>query len=147
MLALLCHFREVARGGGWQALARMPDRCGRLQLLSTLHTSLDHTVALPVALPGTVLVAFVEGLGVTFTEHLAGLATRIDPRYVLINGHPYRVPADSSGDGLVLGVPTDADYPRPFNFDMNPLTFSARIPGQRDRRVTVHLMTATIAKW
>jgi hypothetical protein len=144
MLSLLCHFREVARGGGWQALARVPDRCGPLQALATLHARLGQTLTLPPAPPGRVLVAAVEGLRVGLGERLRSLVSRVAKRYVVLDGQPYRVPPDTAGDGLVIGVPAGADYPAPFNLDMNPRTISARISGHTGGSVTIQLMTATI---
>jgi hypothetical protein len=144
MLALLCNFTEVARGGGWQALARVPDRCGAARPLTTLHTTLNRTVVLPAAPPGQALVADVEGLGTSFGERLASLIARVGPRSVAIDGRFYRVPADSSGDGLVIGVPANADYAPPFNLDMRPHTFSARMAGHGNQAVTVRLETVPI---
>jgi hypothetical protein len=147
MLSLLCHFREVTSGTGWQALARVPDRCGPLRPYATLHATLGQTIALPAAPPGAVLVAGIEGLGVGFGEHLASLITRVAERYVLIDGHRYRVPPDTAPDGLLLDVPASADYPAPFNLSMDPRTIGAVIPGQRGGTVTIRLLTATITPW
>lgn len=145
MLSLLCHFREVASGAGWQALARVPDRCGPLRPYATLRTTLDRPIPLPAAPPGAVLVARIEGLGVSFGERLASLVTRIAERYVLIDGHRYRIPPDTAPDGLLLDVPTNADYPAPFDLGMDPRTIGAFIPGHGGETVTIRLLTATIA--
>jgi hypothetical protein len=145
MLSLLCHFRQVASGGGWQALARVPDRCGPLEPFAVLHARLGQTLTLPSVLPGRVLVAAVDGLGVGFGERLASLFVRVAKRYVLINGQPYRVPPDTAPDGLLIGVPAAADYPAPFNLSMDSRTISARISGHTGGAVTIRLMTATIS--
>ncbi len=143
MVSLLCHFRQVASAAGWQALARVPDRCGPLRPYVTLRTKLGQSVALPAVPPGAVLVASIEGLSVDFGEHLASLLTRIAERYVLINGHRYRVPPDTAPDGLILDVPTNADYPAPFNLRMDPSTIGASIQGQGAGTVTIRLLTTT----
>ena len=49
MLSLLCHFKEIGRGGNWQALARIPDRCGRPRVLGTIHSPNAATVTIPPA--------------------------------------------------------------------------------------------------
>ena len=144
MLSLLCHFREVARGTRWQALARVPDRCGPLEPFATLRAGLGQTVAVPPAPVGDVLVAEVDGLGVDLGEHLASFVTRVAKRYVLVNGHPHRVPPDTASDGLLIGVPTAADYGAPFELNMAPRTIEAAISGRATGSVTVRLMVATI---
>jgi hypothetical protein len=145
MLSLLCHFRAVASDDSWQALARIPNRCGSLRPYLTLHTKLGRTVPLPSTPPDTVLVADIEGLGVGFEEHLAGLITRVAERHVLIDGRRYRVPPDTASDGLLLSVPASADYHAPFNLNMDPHTIEASIPGDREGTVTIRLLTATIS--
>lgn len=144
MLSLLCHFREVARGGKWQALARVPDRCGPLEPLATLRARLGQTITLPPAPSGRLLVAAVDGLGVGFGERLTSLVARVAKRYVILDNHPYRVPPDTAADGLLIGVPAVADYSAPFSLDMEPHTISARISGDAAGSITVRLMTATI---
>jgi hypothetical protein len=144
MLSLLCHFHEVARGGGWQALERVHDRCGPLEPFTILHARLGETLMLPPAPPGEVLVAAIDGLGVSFTEHLTSLVARVARRYVLIDGRRYRVPPDTASDGLLIGVPQNVDYVAPFNLDMHPHTISALISGHDGGAVTIRLLAATI---
>jgi len=145
MLSLLCHFREVARGAEWQALARVPNRCGPLEPYTTLHAQLGKTLTIPPAPPGDLLVAAVDGLGVSFGERLTSLVARVAKRYVTLNGRRYRVPPDTAPDGFLIGVPVAADYPAPFSLDMSPRTLSASIAGHSGGAITVRLMTATIS--
>ena len=62
MLALLCNFESAAEGGGWQALVRVPDRCGAPRPVGSVQGALGEPIALPPAPPGTVLIGRVHGL-------------------------------------------------------------------------------------
>jgi hypothetical protein len=129
MLALLCHFKEIGRGGQWQALARIPDRCGRPRLLGTVHSSgHDATLQVPPAPPGSVLIAQVHGLQIGARERLETLFTRAAVRALIVNGtNKYRVVPDTLTDGLILDVPAYADYRAPFKLNLDVRSLTARI--------------------
>ena len=128
MLALLCHFREIGRGGQWQALARIPDRCGRPRLLGTVHSDSGDIVHVPPAPPGDVLIAQVHGLQIHNGERLKTLFARAAERnLVLNNAVTFRVVPDTLTDGLILDVPRFADYAPPFNFTLAVSTIEAEI--------------------
>jgi hypothetical protein len=144
MLSLLCHFRETERGGEWQVLARVPDRCGTPHPLAVIHSSLGHTITLPSPPTGTVLVASIDGLQVSGWERLKTLLTRATVREIAINGKQFRVPPGTASDGLVLAVPASADYAAPFNFDMTPHTLQATVGGHSSGPITVRLSAIPI---
>jgi len=128
MLALLCHFREIGRGGQWQALARIPDRCGRPRLLGTVHSDSGDIVHVPPAPPGDVLVAQVHGLQIHNGERLKTLFARAAERSLVINNAvTFRAVPDTLTDGLVLDVPHFADYAAPFNFNLAVSTIEGEI--------------------
>jgi len=141
MLSLLCHFTELARGGQWQVLTRVPNRCGAPRVLGTLESNGTAAMSMPPAPPGMVVVAEIHGLGITAREHLSTLFTRADARTLTINGTSvYRVVPDTLADGLVLDVPASGDYAAPFNFNLsvesieaeigsNPAAFTATLVG------------------
>ena len=145
MLSLLCHFGEVARGGAWEALARVPDRCGAPRPLAVIHSSIGRTITLPPPAAGSVLVASVDGLQVKGLERLKTLLTRAAVRTVSVDGRPFRVPPDTAADGLVVGVPAAADYAPPFNFDMAPRTLRATVAGHSSGPITVRLSLVPIS--
>lgn len=119
MLSLLCHFKEIARGGQWQALARIPDRCGKPRELGTVHSNAVGVVQMPAAPRGTVLVAQIEGLQIYRRERLQTLFERAAERALVINGvTTFRVAPDTLTDGLILDVPSYADYDPPFGFNL-----------------------------
>jgi SGNH hydrolase-like domain, acetyltransferase AlgX len=145
MLSLLCHFTEIEHSEHLQTLARIPDRCGTPHTIEVVHSSLGHTITLPSPPAGAVMVASIDGLQVAGWERLESLFTRAAPRYVTVNGTAYRVPPGTADDGLVIAVPADADYPAPFNLDMDPHTLQATVAGHSTGAITVTLSAIPIA--
>ncbi len=128
MLSLLCHFKEIGRGGQWQALARIPDRCGAPRLLGTVHSDAGDVVHVPPAPPGAVLIAQVHGLQLHNGERLSTLLSRAAERSLVINDAvTFRVVPDTLTDGLILDVPRYADYRPPFGFSLDVGTIEAEI--------------------
>jgi hypothetical protein len=128
MLSLLCHFREIGRGGQWQALARIPDRCGKPRLLGTVHSDGADIVPVPAAPRGAVLIAQIHGLQIHNREPLETLFARAADRSLVINGAAtFRVVPDTLTDGLILDVPRYADYAAPFNLNLAVSTIKALI--------------------
>ena len=131
MLSLLCHFTEVIRGGIWQLLTRVGDRCGVPRTLATLRSAGAAGVIVPPAPAGTVLVARIHGLQIHGLERLQTLFTRPAIRTLVINDAvAYRVVPDTLADGLVLDVPSAADYAPPFNLDLSVHSIVAEIGGR-----------------
>jgi hypothetical protein len=146
-LSMLCHFTEIAQGGEWQVLARVPDRCGTPHTIEVLRSSLGRTIALPSPPENAVMVAAIDGVQVAGRERLETLFTRAKPRYVTVNGESdlrFRVPPGTASDGLVLWVPPSADYAAPFNLNMNPHTLRITVDGHSSGAITVHLYAVPI---
>ena len=125
--AMLCHFRQVgAATGAWQVLERSANRCGAAHEIARVPAELDVPVSVPQAPPGELLYVEVEGFGLTPFERLRTLAYRARPRTIIVNGsHPFPVPPETAGDGLLLRVPVEADYkPAPFALDVAPQTLT-----------------------
>lgn len=127
MLSLLCHFKEIGRGGRWQALARIPDRCGKPRLLGSFHSGGPKGLPIPAAPRGSVLVAQVHGLQIYRAERLETLFVRPAERALIVNGVSYRVVPDTLTDGLILDVPSYADYVAPFNLNLGVHLLEAKI--------------------
>lgn len=128
MLSLLCNFGEAARGGDWQALARVPDRCGEPRPAGSVEGTLGEPIELPEAPPGTVLLAHVDGLQITTFERLKMLFGRPEARTIAIDAsRPYRVVPGTVGDGLIVSVPPEADYRSPFNLGTQATTLTPAI--------------------
>jgi len=130
MLSLLCNFKEVGRGGSWQVLARVRDRCGRPQVLGTLHSAYEDGVTIPVIPPRMVLVAEIHGLQIYGSERLDTLFGRAHLRELAVNNTTaFRVVPDTLGDGLILDVPSYADYVPPFNLGQSIHALVASVAG------------------
>jgi hypothetical protein len=145
MLSLLCHFTEVEHGGEWEELARVPDRCAAPRTIAVLHSWMGHTIALPSAPAGTVLVAAIDGMQVAGRERLETLLTRARVREVAVNGKWFRVPPATADDGLILDVPSSADYAAPFNLNMAARTLEASVADHSSGAITVRLLAVPIA--
>jgi hypothetical protein len=147
MLALLCNFESAAEGGGWQALVRVPDRCGRPHPVGSVEGALGEPIALPPAPPGTVLIGRVHGLGIGALERIEMLFSRPADRWISIDGGPrHRVVPGTVEDGLILDVPSAVDYPEPFNLGQGAKTLTAEIDGESGGSVTVDLEAVPIAR-
>ncbi len=147
MLSLLCHFTEIEQSGEWEALARVPDRCGKPYTLEVIHSRLRHLIALPSPPENAVMVAAIDGVQVAGWERLETIFTRATPRYVTVNGQSdlrFRVPPGIAEDGLILWVPHYADYAAPFNLNMNPHTLRVAVHGHRSGTVTVRVYAVPI---
>ena len=136
MLSLLCHFDEVERGGVWQVLARVPDRCGDERPLATLRGRLGEPIAIPPAPPGTVLLAHVDGLQIGALERLAMLFGRPDVRRISVDGGPLL----PGGPGHRRQRPR-AQRPRPPSTGRLP-SISASTPGRSPRRSVTEMVTS-----
>jgi hypothetical protein len=144
MLSLLCHFKQIAAGGEWQALERIPDRCGTPTLLATIHSGAADVAAIPPAPPGDVVIAEISGLQIHHRERLETLFVRAGARSLVINGQTtYRVVPDTLEDGLILDVPADADYSAPFNLNLAVRSIQAQID-QQPVAFTVRLLRVPI---
>jgi hypothetical protein len=144
MLSLLCHFRELASGGVWQALGRVPNRCGPPRSVAVIHGSLGKTIVVPNPPPGAVLIAAIDGLQVGGFERLETLFTRADPRFVTVNGSTFHIPPGLANDGLILDVPASADYAAPFNLNLGARTLVVTIEGHAAGAITIRLLAVPI---
>ena len=147
MLALLCNFKSAADGGGWQALVRVPDRCGEPRPVGSVQGALGEPLALPPAPAGTVLIGRVHGLEIGAFERLEMLVARPADRWISIDGEPRRrVLPGTVQDGLILDVPSAVDYPSPFDLGQGAKTLTAEIDGESGGSVTVDLEAVPIAR-
>lgn len=56
-VAMYCHYRQLKSSGGWEILARVPDRCGAVEPLSTVTAHFGQEIKVPAATPGDLVVA------------------------------------------------------------------------------------------
>jgi hypothetical protein len=120
-IALLCHFRQVARNNTWEILQRVPNRCGREKPLgSRTSVAWGEGITVPRAPANSMVLASVRGVGVGGFERLRSLAHRPVNRYVRFgNGRQVRIIPALAGDGLLMSAPRGVDYPAPFRVAPN----------------------------
>jgi hypothetical protein len=147
MLALLCNFVEVEHDAIWQALVRVPDRCGEPRPAGEVEGELGSPIDLPPLPRDAVLVAHVEGMEIGGVERLKMIFGRPEERLVMVDEWgPYRVVPDTVGSGLTISVPPWIDYPSPFNLGFAPRTLTPSINGQEGQSVTIRLTEVPIRR-
>lgn len=137
MIELLCRYRQVAAEGQWQALARVPDRCGRSRRLGLVSASTGQPVAVPSppGAPGLVVVR-IHGLEVSGLERVRTFFYRAHDRRVQLDGHDYRLVPGTAADGLPLRATPGVDYAGPFAVAPQSATINTEVVGGGSRRVT-----------
>jgi hypothetical protein len=144
---MLCHFREGSTSSRWQVLVRSPDRCGTPREVSTVQTSYRGTVEVPPVRPGELLYVEVDGLAVGGLERLRALAWKAEVRWATINGaRGFRLTPGTAANGLLLGVPREADYSREFALDQDAdtLAFTKGDDGLDGGDLTLRFMAQAI---
>ena len=144
---MLCHFRESTTSPRWQVLVRSSNRCGATRELSTVQTSYGATIEVPPARAGELLYAEVDGVAVGGLERIRAAAWKPEVRRAVINGdRVFRLIPDTAINGLLLGVPREADYSGPFAMDQgaDTLSFTKGDDGSGEGELTVRFVAQTI---
>jgi hypothetical protein len=144
---MLCHFREGSTSTRWQVLIRSADRCGAAREVSTVQTSYRETIDVPSARPGELLYVEVDGLAVGGLERLQAAAWKADLRQAIVDGEQaFRVMPGTAENGLLLGVPPEADYSDQFALDQaaETLIFTKGGDGLDDGELTLRFMAQEI---
>lgn len=122
MVAMLCRYRAVQWDERWAVLRRSRDRCDRERPLRTVVAANDEVVPMPRTAPDEALIVRVDGLAVSGVERLRTLFFRAASRGALLGDHGWNVVGATAGDGLLLRVPSWADYPGYFALDSGAST-------------------------
>ena len=114
-LAMLCNYVPQLTDSRWQVLGKVPDRCGRPQLVASVHAPAGAELTVPAPRSGAVSYARIDGAGVSGLESIRALLYRARSRSVNVNGtQKYRLVPGTSGDGLLMRAAPGVDYPAPF---------------------------------
>jgi hypothetical protein len=127
--AMLCHYRQITDAtGDWQVLERTANRCGAPREISRVETRLGQPVKVPPAPAGQLLYVDIDGFGPGPLEKLRKLVYRAVTRTVVLDGtRSIVISPETVGDGLLLRVPSTADYsPALFALDLKPQTIALR---------------------
>lgn len=146
MRAMLCNYRAVRTGPRWQLLEHAPDRCGEPRLIATAEGSTGEPIAVPRSPGGDELVfARVEGLGVTGAESIRTVLYRSRRRSVTLGRDgTWGMVAGTAGDGLIMRIPSAADFPPPFSVAPDADRLTLRIEGEDPRPVSVEFFAQRI---
>lgn len=114
-LATLCNFEILETGGSWQLLGRVPDRCGEPELVASVEARYGEEVEVPQAGPGEVVLARIEGAGVSGLESVRSLLYRARMRFATVNdGRRSRLVPGTAADGLLMNGPPELVGSGPF---------------------------------
>ncbi len=118
MVALYCHYAQLAVSGPWQVLARVPDRCGPARAIARLSAHFGQVIRLP-SVPGELVTASFS-LSSPLLARLQGLALRPPAVYLWAwagqGRRPtrYRFVPGTAADAHVVAVPPALGYSPPF---------------------------------
>jgi hypothetical protein len=130
MVQMLCCYRVEDWDERWAVLRRSSYRCGQERPLRSVVATSGEAVSLPVTRRNEALVVGVDGLGVSDLERLRAFLFRAARRHAIFDHHTWNVIPGTAGDGLLLRVPSWADYPGHFALDSDTETvaFEAETP-------------------
>jgi hypothetical protein len=132
--AILCHFRPAGGPlGRWLMLERIAPRCGPERPLKTVRAKLGVAVPVPPAPDRSSLVLVrIDGIQVSGLEKVRTALYRALRRDISFgDGRTNRLIPGTAADGLLLRVPKQADYPKPFGLDQAPNTITLTKSGRR----------------
>lgn len=133
-LAILCRYRQIARDGIWQALARSLNRCGAPRPLGTRTAAWGDSVPVPMPRrPDALVIVRVEGATLQGLERLEAVLLRPRLRWVELDGMRSPLIAATAADGLLLSAPRRLDYPGALAMAPQARTIAVgRVGGQPD---------------
>jgi hypothetical protein len=116
-LAIMCNYRQVTATGGWQVLAKIPDRCGAARLLGERKATFGQAVPVPRGPKDSIVIARLSA-PVTFRGRLESLLLKPPPFYLRMkigtSYGDYRFIAGTAADDHVLEVPNRIGYSSQF---------------------------------
>lgn len=113
-MAMLCGFDPVITTDRHQLLERGPNVCEGLRPLETVTAAYGEAVPVPDGRAGEAVLAQIEGAAAEGVERLRTLVFKPAIRYITLDETPYRFVPRNGESGLLLSVPSEADFPAPF---------------------------------
>lgn len=107
---LLCRYAQLGATPTWQLLARVPNRCGPLKPLETVHAKFGQTLAVPQAPPGDAVVATFHGVGSSLLYRVENLVLKARAIQMTVPGTSYRFIAATASDMHIMEVPSTLGY-------------------------------------
>ncbi|HEX5822878.1 MAG TPA: hypothetical protein VFY18_00335 [Candidatus Limnocylindrales bacterium] len=116
-LEMLCRYREAIATEHWEVLERIDDRCGDALPIGSVQARVGQPVEVPRGPADSIVVAKVTGIDASPTDRLRTLFLRAQDWFARLDGRPsYRLVVDTARNGLILEVPSSADYSGPFAY-------------------------------
>jgi len=114
-LAIQCWYHQVEVSDLWQLLERGPNRCGPVRPIGTVHTAYGKVVQVPVAAPGTAIVAAFD-LHLSWEWKLLNILYKPPGVNIVLNGAPTpnRFIAETAAEPHLLQAPENVGYTAPF---------------------------------
>ncbi len=107
---LLCRYAQVGATATWQLLARVPNRCGPLQPLETVHAKFGQSIAVPRAPRGDAVIATFQGVGSSLLYRLENLVLKARAIQMTVPGASYRFVAATGPDMHIMWAPSTLGY-------------------------------------
>jgi len=144
LISLICHFRNVTTSATWELTVRVHDRCGTPQLIRSVRLRYGDTVDVPRQ-PHNLVFLRLSGVQDGLLGRVVAMIYRSPARYVTVNGISHRYAPAGGGEGLLLSVPEDADYPAPFALSLNARTVSVSDEQNSHRTITAAFYAVPIS--
>jgi hypothetical protein len=110
-VATVCDFIPILTEGNWQVLKRIPNRCGKPELISQQTAAEGQSVKVPRAGREQLVVMRVKGAKIEGLEKLGSLFWRPNERRVTLenDAYAYRLIPGTSEDGLIVAADHSLD--------------------------------------
>lgn len=110
-VATVCDFVPILTEGNWQVLKRIPDRCGKPEMISQATADEGQPVKVPLAGRDQLTVMQVKGAKIEGLEKLGSLFWRPKERRIVLEDGKfgYRLIPGTSEDGLIVSVDQKLD--------------------------------------
>ena len=145
VVSMLCHFVNVASAGMWEVVRRVPNRCGAPRPIGRVAFRYGETIPVPRR-PGMLVIAKVGGVADSALGGVVATLYRSPVRRITIDGTVSRLVPGTARDGLLLSVPKDVDYPRPFELGLAARTLRIDEEHGSHAALTVSFSAVPIAR-
>ncbi len=129
MVQMLCRYRVENWDDRWAVLRHSADRCGLERPLGSVAAASGEAVRLPATRRNEALLVRVDGLAVSGLERLRAFLFRSARRHAILDHHTWNVIPGTASDGLLLRVPSWADYPGHYALDVDTNTVGFEAEG------------------
>jgi hypothetical protein len=113
-VAMVCRYAQLDASAQWQVLRRVPDRCGALRLIKHVDATFGQRVAVPVAPPGSAVVARFVGLPLSISYKVSSILWKPPLAHLATSAGTFRFIVGTAGDLHLLRPSSTTGYSAPF---------------------------------